>query len=138
MEFAFCLFGLGLEPLDTLNEGHLGGLDGLHHYAHLLVREELSIAQLADRTSKRFLALFVLRLIWIDASLLHALLVVRVATEGAEHHLVLILERVKARWTLFDFLIVAFWYWGLPEKDCLLVIVFEGHPTNLELLALLV
>ena len=76
MEFALCLFGLGLEPLDTLNEGHLGGLDGLHHHAHLLVREELSITQLTDGTSKRFLALFVLRLIWIDASLLHALLVV--------------------------------------------------------------
>ena len=58
--------------------------------------------------------------------------------EGAEHHLVFILERVEARRTLLDLLIVALWYWGLPEKDCLLMIVFEGHPTDLELLALLV
>ena len=98
--------------------------------------EELAIAQFADRTGLCSLPICVFGLIWVDSPFLDTLGVVRETAEGAHDHFRAVLECVVTRWTLLDGLSLR--DGPLPKEDSLLVIVFESHPSNLKLLALLV
>ena len=98
--------------------------------------EEFTVTQFADRSSLSLLPIGVLGLHRVDTGLLHALLVVGKAAEGAEDHLFAILKLIAARRALLD--CFGLLDGCLTEKYCLLVLIVVCMAAHLKLCTFLI
>jgi len=130
MQLFFCLIFLREQAFETVYQRFFGRLNPALYFLNHLAHIELSIAQLANRSSLRRSSIFVWGWQRIQSCLYYAFCIVWVAAESAEYHVTATVELCAARGTLSD--CVLSFDWAVSKEDTLLMLVRMLDTANIE------